>query len=119
MPKRDKQGRVTIPKDLFEYAGFCNYDDANFGFFLTEDSRVVITHISVAKKYGYELLSTCKFWDVNRVFISQNVNDYLGEGDAYYFTGSIVKNEIFIYKLNTHLLYQRQELQIQKLLASL
>lgn len=119
MARKDKQGRITIPRDLFEYAGFIDYNEPNFGFFLKDDSRVVITHLSVAENFGYELLGTCKFWDINRVFISKNIDDYLGEGDTYYFTSSILRSEIFIYKVNPSILYKRQEIQLQKLLASL
>ena len=119
MARKTSQARLTAPKDIWDIVGFNNYDRNQFGFFISDDSRVLIMDISLGRKFKYEFLGKCNFDEKHRFFVPKNVDTYLGEGSTYYFTTSICQSSIYLYKLDVSLLQKRQNLQLQKLLASL
>ena len=58
--KKDKQGRLLIPSDIWKMSRYCNFDGSlDLGFFVTTDLKVCITHISHAKKADLEFLCYC------------------------------------------------------------
>ena len=119
MAKRDGNGRLRIPKDIWDSVQFNDYHNQTFGFFLTEDSRVVIMHIDVGSNFDYEFLGKCTFDEKYRFYLPRNVDTYLGNGDIYYFTTYLSKSCIYVYKLDQSVVQKRQNLQLQTLLAIL
>ncbi len=119
MARKSSQGRLTIPKDIWDIVDFAHYDTPSFGFFITEDSRVAIMHVSLGTELKYEYLGKCNFDDKHRFFVPSNVDIYLGDGNIYYFTTHLVKSCIYLYKLDNSILQKRQNLQINKLLSTL
>lgn len=119
MARKNSQARLTIPKDIWDVVGFDDYTKPNFGFFITDDSRIAIMHVDLGTSFEYEFLGKCNFDCKHRFFIPKNVDTYLGDGNVYYFTTSLCQSSIYIYKLDVSVLQKRQNLQLQKLLASL
>ena len=98
MINKKSQGRLLIPRDIWDVTNFDSLKDPSFGFFLTEDLRVVITTIDVGELKKYQYLGHCKFDDKHRFFISHNVDTYLGDGNRYYFSIFLNTNLIYINK---------------------
>lgn len=121
MATKRTQSRIVVPKDIWDSVKFDDFEEKDFGFFITDDSRVIITHMSVAEKiHEYEFIGKCNFETKHRFVIPKNVDDYLGsDGRKYYFSASLSKRIIYIYKLDSSILQKRQSLQLQALLASL
>lgn len=119
MARKQSQARLTIPKDIWDIVDFGDYNEPNFGFFITNDSRVVITDISLGTDFDYEFIGKCTFDERHRFFVPKNVDTYLGEGDIYYFTTSIHQSVVYFYKLDLNLLQKRQKAQLEKLISSL
>lgn len=119
MAEKTSQARLTIPKDIWDVVGFGKYEKPNFGFFITDDSRVLIMDVNLGVEFEYEFLGKCNFDDKHRFFIPKNVDTYLGKGAIYYFSTSICQSSIYIYKLDINMLQKRQDLQLRKLMASL
>lgn len=119
MANKKSQKRLTIPKDIWDISKFDDYNTSNFGFFITDDSRIVIMCPEVGNECGYEYIGLCHLDHCHRFFLPKNVDIYLGEGDDYYFSTYVLTDRIYFYKLNISICQKRQNLQLQKLLASL
>lgn len=119
MAKKSSQGRLLIPKDIWDICNLDNLASSDFGFFITKDSRVIITSISLGKKNKYEFLGLCNFDNKHRFYIPKNVDVYLGNGSDYYFSSYLDSKKIYIYKIDINLLQKRQDMQIQLLLSML
>ena len=119
MPRKDRQKRLTLPLDMWQSAKFDDYVDKRFGFFITDDSRVIIMNIDEGHNKEFEFLGKCSFDCKHRCSIPENVDAYLGEGDIYYFTTHIYTYGVYIYKINHEICQKRQNLQLQALLATL
>lgn len=119
MARKSSQARLTIPKDIWDIVKFDNYNEPCFGFFITQDSRVVIADIHLGTECQYEYLGKCYFDEKHRFFVPKNVDAYLGEGNDYYFSTYLNQSSIYVYKFNISMYQKRQDAQLQKLLASL
>lgn len=119
MARKGSQARLTIPKDIWDLVEFDNYNEPCFGFFITQDSRVIIADIHLGTEWQYEFLGNCHFDEKHRFFLPKNADAYLGEGDCYYFTAYLNQSSIYVYKVTTAMCQERQDAQLQKLLASL
>lgn len=119
MATKSSQARLTIPKSIWDMNHFENFAKDSFGFFVSNDSRVVITSFDVCEHLNYEFLGKCTFDEKHRFFVPHNVDDYLGEGDIYYFTSSLQQNVIYFYKTNAVLLSKLQQYHLQLLVNSL
>ncbi len=117
MARKSSQARLTIPKDIWDVAKFDECDNKSFGFFISNDSRVVITNNMVGKKLNYEFLGKCSFDEKHRIFIPKNVDFYLGPGDIYYFT-CYLNNIIYIYKTSNNSLSKLQNYHLNLLIDS-
>ena len=117
MARKSSQGRLTIPKDIWDSVKFNDYLYSKFGFFKSNDSRIIITNMIIADYFEYEFLGSCKFDDKHRFFIPKNVDEYLGEGDIYYFTSCPFQSFVYIYKINNDIIKKRQSLQLDILLS--
>ncbi len=119
MARKSSQARLTIPKDIWDLVSFDKEPKACFGFFITEDSRIIIAELDYGRKYNYEFLGNCHFDEKHRFFLPKNVDDYLGEGNLYYFSTYLIYPTVYIYKLTSSMCQNRQDAQLQKLLANL
>ena len=100
MAKKNKNGRLIIPMDIWKMSQLSNCVSKDFGFFITKDFRVCIMEISHGKALEYEFLSHCKIDESRRFSIFENVEAILGEGDIYYFSVCLKSSLplIYIYK---------------------
>ena len=119
MPRKDKQKRLTMPLDIWQSAKFDDFERCDFGFFISNDSRIIITNVENGRNENFEFLGKCGFDCKHRCFIPENVDAYLGEGDIYYFTTHTFNYGVYIYKIDREITRKRQELQLQALLAIL
>lgn len=119
MAKKATQARLTIPIDIWNISKFDNYDKKSFGFFISNDSRVVIANDLVCRNLNYEFLGRCSFDEKHRFFVPKNVDAYLGSGDIYYFTSSIESSIIYFYKTSNDSLSKLQNYHLNLLIDSL
>lgn len=123
MAKKDAQKRLTIPFDLWELAKFFEFDRHNFGIFILEDSRIIITTIDFGEKNRLACLGKITFDEKHRFLLPKNVDTYLGEGDNYYFTVELLESPnnrtIFLNKINKDLQKLKQDYHARKLLEYL
>ena len=119
MAQKGSQARLTLPKDIWDVVKFDDYENPRFGFFITDDSRVVISEMESGINSNYEFIGICTFDDKHRFFIPKNVDTYLGAGKTYYFSASIPCSNVYFYKLDLSISQKRQNLQISKLLSDL
>ena len=119
MAKKSAQARLTIPKDIWDTSKFDDYDKKSFGFFISNDSRVVISNDLVGKNLNYEFLGRCSFDEKHRFFVPKNVDVYLGFGDIYYFTSSLKSSIIYFYKTSNDSLSKLQNYHLDLLIDSL
>lgn len=119
MAIKSTQKRLTIPKDIWDIVRFDNYKPRNFGFFISSDSRVVITDMLIAKKLNYEFLGKCTFDEKHRFFVPGNVENYLGIGEIYYFTSSAKNSIVYFYKTSNDALSKIQGYHLKLLIDSL
>lgn len=117
MAKKDTTGRLTIPKDIWETSNLCN--GQSYGFYIIDDSRVIITDTMIGESFEYQFLGKCVFDNKHRFVVPKNVDTYLGMGDTYYFSTSSHQSSIFIYKLDLSSMPAHQSAQISKLLSSI
>ena len=96
MARKDNQGRLVIPSDVWNSVDFSSYTDNNF--FITDKSKTVITHMSLGTEYWYEFIGKCTpDSNKHRFIIPKNVDIHLGSSDVYYFSASTSQSVIFIY----------------------
>ncbi len=119
MAKKSTQARLTIPKDIWDISNFDDYDRNSFGFFISNDSRVVIANILVGKNLNYEFLGSCSFDAKHRFFVPKNVDVYFGSGDIYYFTSSLKNSIVYFYKTSNDSLSKLQNYHLNLLIDSL
>ena len=120
MPKKTSQKRLTIPKDIWDIVDFDGFDRRkDFGFFITDDKRVVISTVELAVECKFQYIGRCSLDDKHRFFIPSNVDTYLGNGDIYYFSTYISQHFIYLYKITPEILKNHQESNVSKLLAVL
>lgn len=104
MAKKASQNRLLIPIDLWKEANFDNYPPESFGFFIKDNSVVIICNKELAQKFNYQFLGNCNFSDKHRFYIPKNVDNYLGKGDNYCFTSYLTSSFIYIFKVNDELI---------------
>lgn len=119
MAIKSTQKRLTIPKDIWDISKFDDFDKKSFGFFISSDSRVVITSNFVGKKLNYEFLGSCSFDEKHRFFVPKNVDVYLSSGDIYYFTSSSENSIVYFYKTSNASLSKLQNYHLNILIDSL
>ena len=110
MAKKDNEGRLLIPIDIWNSVDFSNYNDNNFGFFITDKSMPAIAHMSLGTEFGYEFIGKCNPDFKHRIIIPENVDIYLGSGDIYYFSSCISQSVIFIHKTTSITVENAKEL---------
>lgn len=119
MAKKATQKRLRIPKDIWDISNFDDYDRKSFGFFISNDSRVIITNTFDGQNLNYEFLGKCVFDEDHRFFLPYNVDNYLGFGDIYYFTSSLKKSIVYFYKTSNDSLSKLQNYHLNLLIDSL
>ena len=110
MAKKDNDGRLLIPDDIWNSVDFSNYTDANLGFFITDKSIIAITHMSLGTHLRYEFIGECIHDNKHRIIIPENVDLCLGSGDVYYFSASVSQHIIFIHKTTSITIENAKEL---------
>ena len=105
MATKDKQRWLVIPNDVLKYSNLNT--SIPLGFFITEDTRVIIAPMEYATDEFdeddepiYEFLAKCTIDSRNGFNLPENVDNYLGSGDTYSFSAYKSKPYIYIYKLN-------------------
>lgn len=119
MAIKSTQKRLTVPKDIWDISNFDDYAKNTFGFFISNDSRVIIADISVGKNLNYEFLGKCTFDEKHRFFVPKNVDFYLGTGNIYYFTSFLENSIIYFYKTSNDALSKLQNYHLNLLINSL
>ena len=119
MAKKSSQRRLTVPQDIWDIVNFDMYNRKEFGFFITEDKRVVIMPINSGIKKALQFIGKCPFDEKHRFFIPANVDTYLGDGEDYYFSTYITPHCIYLYRLTKEIIKLNQEKNTAKLLKTL
>ncbi|NLC87507.1 MAG: hypothetical protein GX682_01820 [Clostridiaceae bacterium] len=103
MARKDSQGRLTIPIDIWDLVDFENCKENKFVFFVTKTSEVVIASLYADGFENLECLGYCRLDEKHRFFIPKNVDLYLGNelGDEkdYYFSTYISKKCVYLHKI--------------------
>ena len=110
MAKKDNEGRLLIPIDIWNSVDFSNYNDNNFGFFITDKSIFAIIHMCLGTEFGYEFVGKCTPDCKHRILIPENVDTCLGSGDVYYFSSCTSQSVIFIHKTTYIIVENAKEL---------
>ena len=109
MAKKDNHRRLTIPKDIWSILNLTDEDRTGLGFFITDDHRVCITLIHIGLRNDFEYVSKCTIDYKHRVVIPDTIDNYLGDGDFYYFTAQINREIIYLYKLGDKTIQEIQK----------
>lgn len=102
MVKKDKLGRITLPKDYLLMSGI-DINDSSLCFALTNSKQLVITSKDTLRKleeqgvqHCFTVLASSVFKAENNkiyVYIPEKVEDFLGKGNKFFF--SLTFNTLF------------------------
>lgn len=111
MAKKDDKNRVLIPDDIVEKCSFLKKEPPSkkegFIFFLNNHDNVGITYVGGKCRFpgNFKFLGTCNYdKKTHKLYIPENVDIALGEGEDYYFATSLTGNEyLYIYKRESNI----------------
>ena len=122
MAKKDDKNRVLIPDDIVKRCSFLKKEplskNEGFIFFLNNHDKVGITYIDIKCRFpsNFKFLGTCNYdKKTHKLYIPENVDAVLGDGEDYYFATSLKGREyLYIYKRESNI--QKLSILLSKLI---